>query len=156
MLKCLICDTEYLEEQINICSVCGYNFNEILSIGNIPKAFLEREAQRINWARKLWVKQQEDKQQQEQVEVILTQILNQTLFPELIAKISELELKLSSIEGKLDQSQQERQQIQSELAQIKQSQSSLSSQLYNQSKKLSKIKSKLKDLLDSSGSYYSS
>ncbi|GAB4281528.1 MAG: hypothetical protein Fur0025_10110 [Oscillatoriaceae cyanobacterium] len=55
MSQCPVCETEYIEGQIENCQTCGYDLTPYpLVLGQIPAAFLEKEQKRIAWAKKLW------------------------------------------------------------------------------------------------------
>ncbi|MEB3881865.1 GUN4 domain-containing protein [Lyngbya sp. CCY1209] len=54
-MKCPICETEYTENEIETCKVCGYDLTPYPSLFEpIPPGFLEKERKRIAAAKRVW------------------------------------------------------------------------------------------------------
>ncbi len=57
MSKCPVCQTDYIEGQVECCPSCGWDLTPYPpTIGHIPGAFLEKERGRLTWIRSLWGK----------------------------------------------------------------------------------------------------
>ncbi|MEI2423231.1 GUN4 domain-containing protein, partial [Arthrospira platensis SPKY2] len=55
MAKCPVCETEYTPNEVETCSVCGYDLTPYPPvIGGIPSGFLEKEKKRIAAAKRVW------------------------------------------------------------------------------------------------------
>ena len=59
MAKCPVCETQYTENDIETCSVCGYDLTPYPPVlGKIPPEFLEKEKKRILAAKRVWERSQ--------------------------------------------------------------------------------------------------
>jgi hypothetical protein len=57
--QCPVCKTEYIEGEVNRCSVCNWDLTPC------PKAFAEKHNAQLAWAKEMWVNfQAEEKQLQ--------------------------------------------------------------------------------------------
>ena len=55
MAKCPVCETEYTPNEVETCSVCGYDLTPYPPvIDGIPSGFLEKEKKRIAAAKRVW------------------------------------------------------------------------------------------------------
>lgn len=55
MTKCPICETKYTENQVETCTVCGYDLTPYpFVLGEIPSGFIEKEKKRIAAAKRVW------------------------------------------------------------------------------------------------------
>ncbi len=58
-MKCPVCETQHTENDIEICSVCGYDLTPYPPVlGQIPPEFLEKEKKRILAAKRVWERSQ--------------------------------------------------------------------------------------------------
>lgn len=57
---CPVCDTEYLEEEHQRCSRCGWDLTPVPGSpsSKLRKAFLAKQQIQIDWARKMWMRHQ--------------------------------------------------------------------------------------------------
>ncbi|MCT7970540.1 GUN4 domain-containing protein [Laspinema olomoucense] len=57
---CPVCDTEYLEGEYERCSSCGWDLTPVpgSASSKLRKAFLAKQQIQIDWARRMWVRQQ--------------------------------------------------------------------------------------------------
>lgn len=59
MAKCPVCETQHTENNIETCSVCGYDLTPYPPVlGQIPPEFLEKEKKRILAAKRVWERSQ--------------------------------------------------------------------------------------------------
>jgi hypothetical protein len=59
MAKCPVCETQHTENDVEICSVCGYDLTPYPPVlGQIPPEFLEKEKKRILAAKRVWERSQ--------------------------------------------------------------------------------------------------
>lgn len=115
-MDCPVCETTNIEESIKICPTCGYDISPYpLVLGEIPVAFIEKEQQRIAWAKKLWhdrpakVADNTQTQIQDQLNQILSSIQQLSQNQITAAQISDLvkadkadiEAKFSELEKRL-------------------------------------------------------
>ncbi|WAK74006.1 GUN4 domain-containing protein [Arthrospira platensis] len=133
MAKCPVCETEYTPNEVETCSVCGYDLTPYPPIiGGIPSGFLEKEKKRIAAAKRVW---QLSQSQVESAQLMVSHLQSQ--LDEMTRKIegftqsqSQLESQIEAIASQL-QSQNEAiaSQLQSQNEAIpSQSQSRLESQ----------------------------
>jgi len=55
MAQCPVCDTEYTENEVETCTVCGYDLTPYPPVlGEIPSGFLEKERKRLAAAKRVW------------------------------------------------------------------------------------------------------
>ncbi|MEB3887284.1 hypothetical protein LKE08_28010, partial [Lyngbya sp. CCY1209] len=55
MAQCPVCDTEYTENEVEICTVCGYDLTPYPPVlGEIPSGFLDKERKRLAAAKRVW------------------------------------------------------------------------------------------------------
>ncbi|MFO7033317.1 GUN4 domain-containing protein, partial [Limnospira fusiformis CCALA 023] len=54
MTKCSVCETEYTENEVETCSVCGYDLTPYPPIDEIPSELWEKEKKRIAVAKRVW------------------------------------------------------------------------------------------------------
>ncbi|XDE65101.1 GUN4 domain-containing protein [Arthrospira platensis BEA 1257B] len=54
MTKCPVCETEYTENEVETCSVCGYDLTPYPPIDEIPSELWEKEKKRIAVAKRVW------------------------------------------------------------------------------------------------------
>jgi formylglycine-generating enzyme required for sulfatase activity len=124
-MDCPICQTSNIPESNKFCPTCGYDISPYpLVIGGIPQPFIDKEQQRVAWAKKLWADCQ--------------------------AKIASA--KAASIQSQ-DQFNQQFNQIVSQVEKLTQVQTQLSQQLAelasaNMSARLSEIEQQLKQKLE--------
>lgn len=95
-----MCDTEYIEGQIENCSTCGYDLTPYpLVLGQIPAAFLEKEQKRIAWAKRLWkttrARLAKAAQKVKQAEIRQARLDNQTILAR-IEELSQNQIKFQS------------------------------------------------------------
>ncbi len=58
-MKCPVCETQHTENDIETCSVCGYDLTPYPPVlGQIPPEFLEKEKKRILAAKRVWERSQ--------------------------------------------------------------------------------------------------
>lgn len=57
VITCPVCDTEYNEKRIN-CEICQWNLTPFSLAIRISPLLLEREKEKIEWAKKCWVDRQ--------------------------------------------------------------------------------------------------
>ena len=126
MAKCPVCETEYTPNEVETCSVCGYDLTPYPPIiGGIPSGFLEKEKKRIAAAKRVW--------QLSQSQVESAQLM-----------VSRLQSQLDEMTRKIDGFTQSQSQLQSQnkaIASQLQSQNKAiaSSQLQSQSQLESQI-----------------
>jgi formylglycine-generating enzyme required for sulfatase activity len=124
-MDCPICKTSNIPESNKFCPTSGYDISPYpLVIGKIPQPFIEKEQQRVAWAKKLWAESR--------------------------AKIAKA--KAASIQSK-EQSNQQFNQIVSQVEKLTQVQTQLSNQLAelasaNMSARLSEIEQRLEQRLE--------
>ena len=54
-MDCPICETRNIPESKKFCPTCGYDISPYpAAIGGVPQPFIEKEKQRIAWAKRLW------------------------------------------------------------------------------------------------------
>jgi hypothetical protein len=54
MAKCPVCETEYIEEQVQFCSICAWDLNPYPLTFQLPEAFLGKEKTKLAWAKQMW------------------------------------------------------------------------------------------------------
>jgi len=124
-MDCPICQTSNIPESNKFCPTCGYDLSPYpLVMGGIPQPFIDKEKQRVAWAKRLWADGQ--------------------------AKIAEA--KAASTQSR-DQFNQQFNQIVSQVERLTQVQTQLSTQLAelastNMSARLSDIEQKLEERLE--------
>lgn len=120
--QCPVCQTEYMEGQVNFCFTCGWDLTPypLTFAGQVPEAFLEKEQAKIAWAREMWAKSHS----QLSAGQLKLERLNEerSQLQEQLSK-SQLQLKdanqeTSKIQSQLDQIKQEKAQFQSQLSQV--------------------------------------
>ncbi|WP_375466971.1 hypothetical protein [uncultured Nostoc sp.] len=65
MIKCPVCHTECIEEQEVHCFTCGWNLTRypLTFPGQLPKEFLEKEREKLVWAKQIWEQSQQQIQE---------------------------------------------------------------------------------------------
>jgi len=60
MANCPVCSTEYLESEVKICSICGWDLTPypLTFAGQIPQDLVEKERKKLAWAKQIWLKSQ--------------------------------------------------------------------------------------------------
>ncbi|MGC9528085.1 MAG: hypothetical protein ACP5D7_21320 [Limnospira sp.] len=58
MANCPICETEYTENEVETCAVCGYDLTPLWFLDKPPDVFLEKERKRIAAAKRVWQQSQ--------------------------------------------------------------------------------------------------
>ncbi|BAI93541.1 GUN4 domain-containing protein [Arthrospira platensis] len=125
MAKCPVCETEYTPNEVETCSVCGYDLTPYPPTDEIPSGFWEKEKKRIAAAKRVW--------QLSQSQVESAQLM-----------VSRLQSQLDEMTRKIDGFTQSQSQLQSQnkaIASQLQSQNKAiaSSQLQSQSQLESQI-----------------
>jgi WD40 repeat protein len=96
MVLCPVCQTEFREDNVERCSVCGWDLTPypLTFPGQIPDAFVEKERAKLVWAKEMWAKfqaqllKQELKERQrfqEDMDRILTRLEQQEKAPDTSA-----------------------------------------------------------------------
>lgn len=119
MPQCPVCQTEYMERQVNSCFTCGWDLTpySLTFAGQVPEAFLEKERAKIAWSREMWAKSH-------------SQLLaGQLKLERLNEERAQLQEQLSKSQAQLKNANQETSRIQSQLEQLKQERSQFQSQL---------------------------
>src|SRR5918998_3269505 len=101
MSECPVCQTEYIEGDVNRCSACSWDLTPYPpSLAQpLPSEFLEQEQAKLAWARQMWAKLQSDHN---------------------VSDASyNLGGQLAEIHGQLKEAKQERSQIRAELQQLR-------------------------------------
>lgn len=108
MFQCPICDTEYLDEAQQRCTVCGWDLTPIpgSKYSKVRKAFLDKQQAQIDWARKMWVRYQV--QQEELQHKPMSENLSS-------GDISRLESRFDELKNQFQQAREERAYLQSQL-----------------------------------------
>ncbi|MBD2575501.1 GUN4 domain-containing protein [Arthrospira platensis] len=113
-MKCPVCETEYTPNEVETCSVCGYDLTPYPPIiGGIPSGFLEKEKKRIAAAKRVW--------QLSQSQVESAQLM-----------VSHLQSQLDEMTRKIDGFTQSQSQLESQIEAIASSQLQSQSQLESQ------------------------
>ncbi|MDT9298133.1 MAG: GUN4 domain-containing protein, partial [Arthrospira platensis PCC 7345] len=170
MAKCPVCETEYTPNEVETCSVCGYDLTPYPPIiGGIPSGFLEKEKKRIAAAKRVW---QLSQSQVESAQLMVSKVQSQ--LDEMTRKIdgftqsqSQLQSQNKAIASQL-QSQnkaiassqlQSQSQLESQIEAIaSQSQSQLESQneaIASQLKSITEAVADITPIVSSSGFDYS-
>ncbi|MFO7144934.1 GUN4 domain-containing protein [Arthrospira sp. PCC 8006] len=153
MAKCPVCETEYTPNEVETCSVCGYDLTPYPPvIDGIPSGFLEKEKKRIAAAKGVW---QLSQSQVESAQLMVSKVQSQ--LDETTRKIdgftttqSRLESQIEAIASQLQsQSQAIASQLQSQneaiASQLKSQNEAIASQLKSQRKAIaSQLKSQRK------------
>ncbi|KDR59279.1 GUN4 domain-containing protein, partial [Limnospira platensis] len=114
MAKCPVCETEYTPNEVETCSVCGYDLTPYPPIiGGIPSGFLEKEKKRIAAAKRVW--------QLSQSQVESAQLM-----------VSHLQSQLDEMTRKIEGFTQSQSQLESQIEAIASSQLQSQSQLESQ------------------------
>ncbi|BDT15771.1 GUN4 domain-containing protein [Arthrospira platensis FACHB-439] len=114
MAKCPVCETEYTPNEVETCSVCGYDLTPYPPIiGGIPSGFLEKEKKRIAAAKRVW--------QLSQSQVESAQLM-----------VSKVQSQLDEMTRKIDGFTQSQSQLESQIEAIASSQLQSQSQLESQ------------------------
>jgi len=60
MANCPVCDTEYLESEVKICSICEWDLTPypLTFADQIPQDLVEKERKKLAWAKQIWLKSQ--------------------------------------------------------------------------------------------------
>ncbi|QNH60273.1 MAG: GUN4 domain-containing protein [Limnospira indica BM01] len=144
MAKCPVCETEYTPNEVETCSVCGYDLTPYPPvIGGIPSGFLEKEKKRIAAAKRVW---QLSQSQVESAQLMVSHLQSQ--LDETTRKIdgftttqSRLESQIEAIASQL-QSQNEAIASQSQ-SRLESQIEAIASQLQSQSSQIEAIASQL-------------
>ena len=139
MALCSVCQTEYVEGQINLCTVCGWDLTPDSFFEQVQISISHKERVRLAWARGLWswAKEiqsqlqlqsdlseiqeflQQSNQDREHLQSQLSQVLEQTSqkqLQELISTIFLSDARFTELQAHLQQTQQKISQLQSDLA----------------------------------------
>lgn len=139
MAKCPVCETEYTPNEVETCSVCGYDLTPYPPvIGGIPSGFWEKEKKRIAAAKRVW--------QLSQSQVESAQLM-----------VSQLQSQLDETTRKIDGFTQSQSRLESQIKAIaSQSQSQLESQIEAIASQLQPINEAVADtpIVSSSGFDY--
>jgi TolA-binding protein len=89
--NCPICQSEYVEAKVNLCSTCGWDLTPypLTFAGQIPESFLDKEQANLSWSKEMWKRK------------------------------FQLEQTLSKLQSRLDGLEAQQQQIKSDIEQIK-------------------------------------
>ncbi|WP_434222047.1 GUN4 domain-containing protein [Limnospira platensis CENA597] len=115
MAKCPVCETEYTPNEVETCSVCGYDLTPYPPIiGGIPSGFLEKEKKRIAAAKRVW---QLSQSQVESAQLMVSKVQSQ--LDEMTRKIDGFTQSQSQLESQIEaiasQSQSQNKAIASQL-----------------------------------------
>ncbi|BAI93536.1 GUN4 domain-containing protein [Arthrospira platensis NCB002] len=95
MAKCPVCETEYTPNEVETCSVCGYDLTPYPPIiGGIPSGFLEKEKKRIAAAKRVW---QLSQSQVESAQLMVSKVQSQ--LDEMTRKIEGFTQSQSQLES---------------------------------------------------------
>ncbi|MFO7032991.1 GUN4 domain-containing protein [Limnospira fusiformis CCALA 023] len=115
MAKCPVCETEYTPNEVETCSVCGYDLTPYPPIiGGIPSGFLEKEKKRIAAAKRVW---QLSQSQVESAQLMVSKVQSQ--LDEMTRKIDGFTQSQSQLQSQIkaiaSQSQSQNKAIASQL-----------------------------------------
>jgi len=126
MANCPVCNSEYTQSNLEICSICGWDLTPypLTFAGQIPQDLVEKERKKLAWAKQIWLKSQLkeelDRANQEiaslesELELSLTRqrldkqnlselkILNQTLETQIQSLKQQLESSYKKLENQGD------------------------------------------------------
>lgn len=160
MAKCPVCETEYTENEVETCEVCGYDLTPLWFLDKPPDVFLEKERKRIAAAKRVW---QLSQSQLQSAQAMVSQLQSQLDgLTQTINRLSEsqnqrqadFQSQLDGIVERIDclnedQNQQQLQNLQSQLDQINQQIGNLNeSQLQQKTEIIEAIQSGLKPILE--------
>ncbi|MEB3883897.1 GUN4 domain-containing protein, partial [Lyngbya sp. CCY1209] len=80
-----VCETEYTENEVETCAVCGYDLTPLYFLDKVPEGFLEKERKRIAAAKRVW---QQSQCQLQSAQAIVSQLQSQLY--EMMRKIDGL------------------------------------------------------------------
>ncbi|MBS0017405.1 MAG: GUN4 domain-containing protein [Arthrospira sp. SH-MAG29] len=154
MAKCPVCETEYTENEVETCSVCGYDLTPYPPIiGGIPSGFLEKEKKRIAAAKRVW---QLSQSQVESAQLMVSHLQSQ--LDEMTRKIDGFTQSQSRLESQIKAiASQLQSQLESQIEAIaSQSQSQLESQIEDDTSQLQPITEAVQEtpIVSSSGFDY--
>lgn len=109
MPQCPVCDREYIEGETQRCNGCGWDVTPTpgSKYSKVRKAFVEKQQIQLDWARKMWVRYQIQKEE-----------LHQKQMPENNTEPqvgSRLESRFDELRSQLDRAKEERAYLQSQL-----------------------------------------
>ena len=137
--QCPVCKTEYIEGEVNRCSVCNWD------LISCPEAFVEKHNAQLAWAREMWVNFQAEEKQLQALQSQLEEVKQKKArfegavlhrlekleqaqdssegviwanLPQNSSKDNELEKQLSKVKEQLKEAEKERQKLKSEMSQI--------------------------------------
>ncbi|MEK9514778.1 GUN4 domain-containing protein [Limnospira fusiformis PMC 851.14] len=161
MAKCPVCETEYTPNEVETCSVCGYDLTPYPPvIGGIPSGFLEKEKKRIAAAKRVWqLSQSQVESAQAMVSQLQSSIDGMTQTMNRLAQSqnqrqADFQSQLDGIVERIDslnkeQNQQQLQNLQSQLDKINLQIGNLTqSQSQQKTEIIEAIKSELKPILE--------
>ncbi len=161
MAKCPVCETEYTPNEVETCSVCGYDLTPYPPvIGGIPSGFLEKEKKRIAAAKRVWqLSQSQIESAQAMVSQLQSSIDGMTQTMNRLAQSqnqrqADFQSQLDGIVERIDslnkeQNQQQLQNLQSQLDKINRQIGNLTqSQSQQKTEIIEAIKSELKPILE--------
>lgn len=115
MFQCPVCQTEYLESDIERCSVCDWHFKPYPFLMGLIPDFLQQENLKLDWARKLWAASKLQQEQINQLQVQLKPAKQKELH--LQFQLEQVNQERSRLQAQLNQANQERARLQAQLAQ---------------------------------------
>ncbi|MBD2670383.1 GUN4 domain-containing protein [Arthrospira platensis FACHB-439] len=129
MAKCPVCETEYTPNEVETCSVCGYDLTPYPPIiGGIPSGFLEKEKKRIAAAKRVW---QLSQSQVESAQLMVSKVQSQ--LDEMTRKIDGFTQSQSQLESQIEAiASQLQSQSQAIASQLKSQNEAIASQLQSQ------------------------
>jgi len=128
--NCPICQSEYVEGKVNLCSTCGWDLTPypLTFAGQIPEAFLEKEQAKLAWAKQIWSRffdlqnqmNQEKVYTQAQLTEIITKLNQVAEVPaqQVTDSLSNLTAQLAQVQQQLTDAKEERKQLLIQLAQM--------------------------------------
>ncbi|MDT9180737.1 MAG: GUN4 domain-containing protein [Limnospira sp. PMC 1291.21] len=145
MAKCPVCETEYTPNEVETCSVCGYDLTPYPPvIGGIPSGFLEKEKKRIAAAKRVW---QLSQSQVESAQLMVSHLQSQ--LDETTRKIDGFTTTQSRLESQIEaiasQLESQRKAIAS---QLESQRKAIASQLQSQSSQIEAIASQLESITE--------
>lgn len=128
MPECPVCQTEYVEPQVERCSTCFWDLTPypMTFAGQIPQAFLEKERAKIAWAKEQWARSQPQLSQlQSNQEANEEKAHLQAQLEQSKQALLQFQSQLDEIQAQLKLASEERSLLRSEVANLNQIQSQL-------------------------------
>lgn len=116
MAKCLVCQTEYVEGEIETCPVCHWQLKPYSFLVSFVPDFIEQEKVKLEWARKQWAATKLQKEQMHQLQLQIKQARQKE--SHLQFQLEQALQERSRLQGKLSQVDRERSQLQVELERV--------------------------------------